>query len=106
MVATMVRGPSSVWLAGLALGAACADAGAQWAVTSLHPSGAAASVAYGEAGTQQVGSAYVGGQFDAGLWSGAAASWVDLNPAGSTSSYAEWSTGTQQVGAAMFNGLF
>lgn len=52
---------------------------ASWTVTVLHPTGASESVAQGANGTQQVGSAIVGGVAHASLWNGTAASWVDLS---------------------------
>ena len=83
-----------------------ATASAGWTVTNLHPAGASDSSAHGVSGGQQVGSAEVGGDRHAGLWSGTAASWVDLNPAPAGSSYSQafGVSGGQQVGYAKVGG--
>jgi hypothetical protein len=91
----------SLAVAALAAGAA-STARAAWSVTNLHPEGASWSMALGISGSQQVGQAFIGGDFRACLWSGTAASWVDLHPAEATSSSEAWATtGSQQVGRAV-----
>ena len=87
----------------LAASTAAATASAQ-SVTVLHPTGATQSFAFGASGSQQVGSARVGGRDRASLWNGTAASWTDLNPAGATESVANSTSGSQQVGYAQVGG--
>ncbi len=67
-------------------------------MVDLHPSGYIQSYAYFNFGTQQVGQGVIGGNTDAMLWSGTAASAVDLNPSGFTTSLAQGTNGSQQVG--------
>jgi len=81
---------------------------AQWTVTNLNPAGATTtSEAFATTGTQQAGIARIllGGARQAGIWSGAAASFVNLNPAGASSSEALATTGTQQAGIATIGGV-
>src|SRR5262245_20791364 len=84
---------------GLLAGTA-ARATAQWTVTVLGP-GAAGGIHAG----QQAGSAPVGAEAHACVWSGAPNSWVDLNPAGSTASQAYGVGDGQQVGIARIGGV-
>ncbi len=91
---------STIAVAGLA-----STASAQWTVTNLNPDGATTSISYSAAGSQQVGSATVGGASRASVWSGTAASWIDLTPSTATSSFAEGAGGSQQVGGATISGV-
>jgi hypothetical protein len=76
-----------------------ATAQAQWTVVNLHPAGATGnSSAAGVDGAQQVGSARVGANDHASLWTGTAASWVDLHPPTALASSARDVSGGKQVG--------
>lgn len=72
---------------------------------NLNPTGSTESFVYGAAGSQQAGSARIGGVVQAGIWSGSAGSWNSLHPAGSTASVAFATSGSQQAGVAHFNGF-
>ncbi len=81
---------------------------------NLNP-GVYASYAYATTGTQQAGSVTIGGFLNQGqlyggdpnacIWSGTAASFVNLNPFGATRSAAFDITGTQQAGWANTGGV-
>lgn len=73
-------------------------ANAQWVATVISPEGAWDSMAYGFAGSRQVGYASVTGGTHAMLWNGSASSCVDLNPTGFNSSYAIGGTNNYQLG--------
>src|SRR3954454_1502217 len=80
----------------------------QWAVTYLHPSGAAQSWGTGVSGVDQVGritNAANSSTF-AALWTGSAASFVNMNPAGSSSSELDGTDGVHQVGSFVGNPAF
>lgn len=77
---------------------------ADWTVTILNVAGAANSSVTAVSDGQQVGYAKIGSDYHAGLWTGAAATWVDLNPAGSTDSSARGVAAGQQVGCASIGG--
>ena len=75
---------------------------ASW--VSLHPAGAASSIAYDAGGGQQVGYAVLGdGRKRASLWRGSDSTWLDLSPtvAGAHDSVALAVSGGQQVGWTM-----
>ncbi|MEQ1821209.1 MAG: hypothetical protein ABL949_01740 [Fimbriimonadaceae bacterium] len=78
---------------------------AQWTVTLLHPAGAADSAGYGVAGLQQAGQCTVSGAYNACLWNGTSASFVNLHPAGAVESSAFMTTGSKQVGQAKISGF-
>ncbi len=67
----------------------------------LNPAGASESVAFAVSNGQQVGYARFGDQDHAGMWTGAAASWVDLSPPGTLFSFATAVADGWQVGYAL-----
>jgi hypothetical protein len=70
----------------------------------LHPAGAIRSEARGVGGGSQVGIAWMGASWHAGLWAGTAISFIDLHPATATNSFAVGVDAGQQVGSATIGG--
>ncbi|MCE2967513.1 MAG: GC-type dockerin domain-anchored protein [Phycisphaerales bacterium] len=87
-----------------------ARSGELWSWNNLNPSPPAVaapasfSIAKATDGNQQVGSATVGGQQLAALWSGSAESFVSLNPVGSIQSEANAVRNGQQAGSSFIGG--
>jgi len=72
---------------------------AQWTVTDLHPSATTSiSRAWATTSARQGGSATVGGQDHASLWTNTSASWIDLHPVTGGSSFIYALDGQQQAG--------
>ena len=84
--------------------------GESWMWSNLNPvppvvaAPASFSIAKSTDGTQQVGSATLGGQQVAALWSGTAQSFVSLHPGGSIQSEANAVRNGQQAGSAFIGG--
>ena len=76
-----------------------------WTVTNLGPAGSSASNIQATIGSQQGGSATIGGITGAALWSDTAGSFVNLHPSGATVSSVFAISGTQQGGTATIGGV-
>ncbi len=88
---SLLRPATILLVAGLA-----APAHAQWTVTILNPATTPQSYAFSVNATRQVGYALVNDQWHAGLWTGAAATWVDLHPPAPNETSEGWGIGGKQ----------